>query len=128
MRSVPSSIQRQKLIAVLEGDSATETRAAVDALRSGAAFTYYESEPFPGQYLVETYQRRAEWCRHIGLDARGFDLAIERFNAAGECGSTAHIQGEYRVYIVFMTPHAASVVACLSLPASDDLGRPKSPA
>jgi hypothetical protein len=48
---------------------------------------------------------------------RGLDQAVERFEAASEFGALAVVHDEGRDYSVFLTPGAATVVACVSVPA-----------
>jgi hypothetical protein len=112
-----AGLVRQQLVALLEADTAIDAPAALDALRSGADFTYYDETAHPAEHFAKIYRRRAEHIRRTGLDVRGLDQAVERLEAASEFGALAVVHDEGRDCSVFLTPGAATVVACVSVPA-----------
>jgi hypothetical protein len=113
-----ASLDRERLVALLEANPAGEARGAVEALQSEAPFTYEIAMPHPGAHFAKIYRRRADWVRRKGFDVRGLDEAADRFDEAEEIGGIAFVHAEDRHYIVFLTPGAGRVVACTSSPAN----------
>jgi hypothetical protein len=89
----------------------------VRELVDGADFAFWDATATPAAHFATIYRRRAEHVRRAGLDARGLDDAVERFENADVIGALAIVQGSEREYPVFLTPDADAVVACLSVPA-----------
>ena len=80
---------RQRLVELLELDGTSEATAAAVELRADADFTYYDVKTQPAEHLATVYRRRSEHARRTGLDARGLDAAVERFEATDEVGDLA---------------------------------------
>jgi hypothetical protein len=111
-------LDRQRLVDLLGrlDDAIAQDAAAV--LRQGADFSVYDAASAPTSGLAKIYRRRAAHVRRIGLDARGLDQAVERFEAAErETIGFAIVTDPIREYPIFLAADGSSVIACLSVPA-----------
>ncbi len=113
-----SAVERSRLITILQDHDGQEATEAANQLRASAELTFVDLGSATGETLASVYRVPREHVRRVGVDARGLDEAVERFEAADDVTTVATVHGDTRDYWVYLAPNAERVVACISVPAS----------
>ena len=109
-----ANLTREQLADLLDRCGLEEAFAAAAELRGGAEFEHDEFDPISGEHFAKIYRRRATHVKRIGLDARGLDPAVERFDRAPEIAAFAWVTTTERKYLAFL--NATECVAVVSVP------------
>src|SRR5262249_7444194 len=88
-----------------------------DALEQGAVFLP-PGEPGDTAHFIVIYERRARHVADRGIDAIGFDDAVNRLQAVGGSVRIGQVHTEQFNYAVFVDAADPIVVACLGVDAS----------
>jgi hypothetical protein len=113
-----STVERSRLITILQEHDGQEATEAANHLRAGAEFVVLDLGSATGETLASVYRVRAEHVRRGGVDVRGLDEAAERFEVADEVDTVVTVHGDTRGYWIYLTRNAERIVACISVPAS----------
>ena len=71
----------------------------------------------PASHLAGIYQRRADHVRQIGLDVRGIEEAMFRFQKAkNQPVGLALVHGVTNEYLIFLRADGGAVIARISIP------------
>ena len=107
---------RDGLLRLLDaaGDPVASECAA--AIRDGYEAITWETEELPASHLAGLYRVRSERLQTIGLNVRGIQEAIHRFEEAHDAPIViAIVHAQSREYPIFLRADCQAVIACLAV-------------